>query len=72
MPYLTDEHVDLAAGALQDFEDVRGHAPTAERLLQELAKADKEIKRIVKKADEEVLKEELISKLKAKGLQTDD
>lgn len=72
MPYLTDEQVKLAATVLDDFEQEYGYAPTAERLLAELANSDKEIKRIVKKADEEVLKEELIFKLKQKGVETDD
>jgi hypothetical protein len=72
--YLTPEQIAYAIKTLKNFEEMREQAPSARRLLEEMALLDYTFKKTIpldyKKCDKLVA--ELIRKLNAKGVKTDD
>lgn len=72
--YLTELDLAYAIKTLKNYEEMRGQAPSARRLLEEMALLDYEFKKSIPRDYQSCdrLVKELIKKLNARGVKTDD
>lgn len=72
--FLNNKQINSAVKKLHAFEKRKGYAPTAVRLIEEIARADKSVKKIVEKGKgkEQALVKELVKKLGEREVYTDD